>query len=58
MEYFKFIAGIVLTVVFLWILMRNSKRSGFIHALLRIDTILGVAAGLYLIISSFAFLIR
>lgn len=48
MEYFKLILGIGLTVTFIWILIRNSKRTNFIHALLRVDTILGVIAGIYL----------
>jgi len=52
MEFFKLISGIILTVVFLWILVRNSKRTGFIHALGRIDTILGVIAGIYLTLTS------
>ena len=52
MEYIKLILGVVLIIAFTWILFRNSKRSGLLHALLRIDTVLGMIAGLYLAITS------
>lgn len=52
MEYMKLILGIGLLAIFTWLLIRNGKRSGFIHTLFRIDTILGIVAGLYLIITS------
>jgi hypothetical protein len=52
MEYIKLVLGIGLTVTFIWILLKNSKRTSFIHALLRIDTILGVIAGVYLTFTS------
>jgi hypothetical protein len=57
MDYIKLIAGIGLLVIFTWILLKNSKRSGFMHALFRIDTILGMAAGCYLVYTSFYSLI-
>ncbi len=52
MGYFELIAGVLLLASFTWMLVRNSKRSGFIHGLFRIETIAGVAAGLYLVITS------
>lgn len=52
MEYLKLILGIGFLAVFAWLFIRNSKRSGVMHTLLRIDTIAGIAAGVYLIISS------
>lgn len=52
MDYTRLILGIALLAVFTWLLIRNSKRSGFIHTLFRFDTIVGMVAGLYLIISS------
>jgi hypothetical protein len=52
MDYTKLIAGIALLGIFTWILLKNSKRSGFIHALFRIDTLLGMVAGCYLIYTS------
>lgn len=52
MDYLKLFLGISLTLVFTWILMKNIKRTGFLHSLLRIDTVLGVVAGLYLVINS------
>ena len=58
MLYFKLISGIVLIAVFGWLLVRNSKRSTFLSALLSIDIILGLIAGLYLIFSSIALLIN
>ena len=52
MDYTRLILGIALLAIFTWLLIRNSKRSGFIHMLFRFDTIVGMVAGLYLIISS------
>jgi Co/Zn/Cd efflux system component len=52
MGYMNLIMGIVLLAIFTWILLRNSRRSGFIHTLFRIDTIAGMTAGLYLIVTS------
>lgn len=52
MEYTKLTLGIALLVAFTWILFRNSKRSGLLHALIRIDTIVGMIAGLYLVITA------
>ena len=52
MDYTRLILRIALLAIFTWLLIRNSKRSGFIHMLFRFDTIVGMVAGLYLIISS------
>ena len=52
MEYVKLLLGIALLVAFTWILIRNSKRTGILHSLIRVDTIAGVIAGLYLIFTS------
>ena len=57
MEYTKLVVGIGLIMVFAWILFENRKRSGFVYALGRIDTIIGMIAGLYLVITSFHSLI-
>jgi hypothetical protein len=52
MEYVNLILGIVLVIAFTWVLVRNSKRSGFFHSLLRIDTIGGIVGGLYLVFAA------
>jgi len=52
MEYIKLILGIGFLVAFTWILVRNSKRSGFLHALIRIHTVVGMVAGIYLVFIS------
>lgn len=52
MEYMKLFVGIGILVVFCWILVRNSKRTGILHSLLRVDTIIGIVAGLYLVFTS------
>lgn len=49
MVYIKLILGIAFLIAFSWILVRNSKRTGFLSSLFRIDTIVGVVAGLYLV---------
>jgi hypothetical protein len=52
MDYMTLILGIGLLSIFTWILIRNRKRTGVIHTLFRIDTMVGVLAGLYLVLSS------
>gem|GEM_PF-1350563 len=52
MEYIKLILGIGLLAVFTWILIKNSKRTSFIHSLLRVDTIVGMIVGVYLVFTS------
>jgi hypothetical protein len=48
----KLILGIGFLAIFTWIFVRNSKRKGVIHTLFRIDTVLGMLAGLYLVVTS------
>ena len=52
MDYTRLIFGIILFSIFVWILFRNIHRSGFVHSLLRIDTIAGIVAGVYLVVTS------
>lgn len=52
MDYLKLVLGLVLTSAFFWLLLRNSDRKGFFNSLLRVDTIIGLCAGLYLVFSS------
>jgi hypothetical protein len=52
MEYFRLLVGFGLTVTFIWLLFKNSKRINFINAILRFDTILGLVAGFYFVFSS------
>ena len=52
MEYMKLLLGIALLAAFTWILIRNSKRTGMLHSLIRVDMIAGVIAGLYLVFTS------
>jgi len=59
MPYFNLILGIILTVVFIWLLIKTSKRKGFVNAFVTVDIALGVIAGIYLISSSvYSLLIR
>ena len=48
----KLVSGIALLIVFGWILPRNKERKGVIHSLFRIDTLVGIVAGIYLILTS------
>jgi hypothetical protein len=57
MLYFKLVIGIAILTTSIWLFRRNWKSSGFMHAILRVDTILGVAAGSYLTITSVVFLL-
>jgi hypothetical protein len=52
MDYINLMLGVVLLTAFTWIFIRNSKRSGLLHSYLRIETIAGMVAGLYLIFTS------
>ena len=52
MEYMKLLLGIGLLVAFTWILIRNSKRTGMLHSLIRVDTKVGIIARLYLVFTS------
>lgn len=52
MEYTKLVLGIALIITFTWFLRKSIKRYGFARALTSIDIILGLIAGLYLIITS------
>lgn len=52
MDYLKLSLGIILLVAFVFVLQKNSKRKGFVNALSFPDTLLGIVAGLYLVITS------
>ncbi len=52
MEYTKLVLGIIFIVAFTLVLYKNIKRSGLLHFLLRIDTVIGMFAGVYLVITS------
>jgi hypothetical protein len=53
MEYFKLIFGIALLVFFVWLtISRHRRTKSFIDSILNFDIILGIIAGLYLVISS------
>ena len=53
MDYIKLISGIIMLLIFTWLLIRNIKRKGAIHVLFRMDTAIGILAGAYLVITSF-----
>lgn len=57
MKVFTLLLGIALLAVFTWILIRNGKRTGFIHTLFRFDTLVGISASIYLIVSSLSSLL-
>jgi hypothetical protein len=44
--------GLTLLIVFIWIFVKNGKRTGLLHAIIRIDTMVGIIAGAYLTVSS------
>ena len=52
MEYIKLTLGGALLLGFTWILVRNSKRTGLLHIFGRVDTLVGIAAGVYLIVTA------
>jgi hypothetical protein len=52
MEYLNLALGIVLLAVFGWLFYKNRKRTGLLHAFLRLDIIAGIMAGTYLTFAS------
>ena len=52
MEFARLILGAVFIVVFGWFLARKIRRYGVAKALFSLDVLLGLIAGLYLVISS------
>jgi hypothetical protein len=52
MEYFKLILGLVVMGAFIWSLIRNVKRKGVLHSLIRVDTIICVVVCLYVVVTS------
>jgi hypothetical protein len=52
MDILKLIIGLVILAVFAWIFKKNINRKGVIHSLFRIDTVIGLVAGFYLIFTS------
>jgi hypothetical protein len=52
MEYFKLLLGIGFTIVFTWAFFRNSKKSGFVPSLFSLETMIGLIAGIYIVIIS------
>jgi hypothetical protein len=52
MEYIKLMIGVGLIIAFLWMLRKNRERAGLMNALLRIDTVMIIITGAYLIIDA------
>ena len=52
MEYMNLSLGLIILAVFGWLLVRNRKRTGVLDFIFRFDTLLGVLAGGYLVVSS------
>jgi hypothetical protein len=52
MEWIQLIIGIGMVALFIWLLGKNAHRRGGINAIFRIDTVIGVIAGIYLIVTA------
>ncbi|WPP52688.1 hypothetical protein [Catalinimonas niigatensis] len=52
MEYIKLLLGIGMIIGFVWILYQNRNRSGLVNALFRIDNVIIIIVGFYLIITA------
>lgn len=52
MDYLKLVLGIIVLVAFVFILQKNRKRLRFVNILFLPEIFLGIAAGLYLVITS------
>lgn len=52
MEYMRLIFGLAFIAVSIWLLNKNRKQTGWLSALLRIDTLVLLIAGSYLTINA------
>jgi hypothetical protein len=52
MDYLELTLGIILTVTYIWLIMRRRKKSSLLESVFHFDIIIGMIAGLYLIITS------
>ena len=52
MELFKLIAGFSLVAIFAWLIYRTRNAKGVLNNIFKFDMIVGIVAGIYLIVSS------
>jgi hypothetical protein len=52
MDYLELTLGIILIVTYIWLIMRRRKKSSLLESVFHFDIIIGMIAGLYLIITS------
>jgi hypothetical protein len=52
MEWIQLIIGIGMVALFIWLLVKNAHRRGLINALFRFDTVIGIIAGVYVVITA------
>jgi len=51
-NFINLILGVALSITFIWLFVKGINRTSILHSLLRINTIGGIAAGLYLVFTS------
>lgn len=56
MEYLELILGVALTGTYTWLVIRRGKKTSFFESLFHFDIMIGIIAGLYLIITSIYYL--
>ena len=53
MEYLELILGVILTVTYTWLVIRRRrKKSSFFESIFHFDIMIGMIAGLYLVVTS------
>lgn len=52
MKYLELALGIILTVTYTWLIIRRRNKSGFFDSIFHFDIMIGMIAGLYLIVTS------
>jgi hypothetical protein len=52
MEYVELTLGIILIVTYTWLVIRRRKKSSLFESVFHFDIIIGMIAGLYLVITS------
>jgi hypothetical protein len=52
MDYLELALGIILTVTYIWLIRRRRENSSLLQSVFHFDIIIGMIAGLYLIITS------
>jgi hypothetical protein len=52
MEYLELTLGLILTVTYTWLVIKRRKKSSLFESVFHFDIMIGMIAGLYLVVTS------